>query len=89
MVGDAVNVTARLEQAAAPGEVLVGEATWALVGHAAAASACAPIAAKGKREPLVAWRLESIDPRRGQPPPPARPADGRPRRGARPAALGA
>ena len=34
VVGDAVNVAARLEQAAAPGEVLVGEATWALVGHA-------------------------------------------------------
>src|SRR6185436_8530878 len=65
VVGDAVNVTARLEQAAAPGEVLVGEATWALVGHAARGERVAPIAAKGKREPLVAWRLESIDPGAG------------------------
>jgi class 3 adenylate cyclase len=62
VVGDAVNVAARLEQAAAPGDVLVGEATWALVGHAARGEQVAPIAAKGKREPLRAWRLEDVDP---------------------------
>src|SRR5213595_2159224 len=33
--GDAVNVAARLEQAAAPGEILIGAATFALVGGAA------------------------------------------------------
>ena len=65
VVGDAVNVAARLEQAAAPGEVLVGEATWALVGHAARGDRAAPIAAKGKREPLVAWRLRGVDPAAG------------------------
>ncbi len=61
VVGDAVNVAARLEQAAAPGEVLVGEATWALVAHAARGELAPPIAAKGKSEPLVAWRLEGVD----------------------------
>ena len=67
VVGDAVNVAARLEQAAEPGEVLVGEATWALVGHAAHGEQVAPIAAKGKREPVAAWRLEGVDPEaRGQ-----------------------
>ena len=67
VVGDAVNVAARLEQAAAPGEVLVGEATWALVGHAAHGERVASIAAKGKREPLAAWRLDGVDPAaRGQ-----------------------
>ena len=67
VVGDAVNVAARLEQAAEPGEVLVGEATWALVGHAARGEQVASIAAKGKREPVAAWRLEGVDPEaRGQ-----------------------
>ena len=65
VVGDAVNVAARLEQAAAPGEVLVGEATWALVGHAARGERVAPIVAKGKRAPLVAWRLGGVDPAAG------------------------
>src|SRR6185312_4384726 len=61
VVGDAVNVAARLEQAAAPGEVLVGEATWALIAHAARGELVPPIAAKGKAEPLVAWRLKGVD----------------------------
>jgi hypothetical protein len=62
VVGDAVNVAARLEQAAAPGEVLVGAATWALVSHAARGERVAPVAAKGKREPVAAWRLDGVDP---------------------------
>src|SRR6185503_2897884 len=62
VVGDAVNVAARLEQAAAPGTVLVGEATWALVAHAAHGHQVEPLAAKGKSEPLAAWVLESVDP---------------------------
>jgi len=62
VVGDAVNVAARLEQAAAPGEVLVGDATWALVGHAVRGEQLAPITARGKRDQLIAWRLESVDP---------------------------
>jgi class 3 adenylate cyclase len=48
VVGDAVNIAARLEQAAAPGTVLVGEATWALVAHAAHGHQVEPLAAKGK-----------------------------------------
>jgi class 3 adenylate cyclase len=62
VVGEAVSTTARLEQAAPPGEVLVGEATWALVAHACRGQRVAPIVAKGKREPLVAWRLQGVDP---------------------------
>ena len=65
VVGDAVNVAARLEQAAQAGEVLVGDDTWALVKHASRGQRVPPVPAKGKREPLVAWRLEGVDPAAG------------------------
>ena len=89
VVGDAVNVAARLEQAAEPGEVLVGEATWALVGHAARGERVAPVAAKGKRDPLVGVAARGRGSLGARPAPPARPADDRPRGRARSAALGA
>src|SRR3954468_9907829 len=55
--GDAVNVAARLEQAAQPGEVLVGEATLALVREAVEIAAVEPLLVKGKAEPVPAFRL--------------------------------
>ena len=55
--GDAVNVAARLEQAAQPGEVLVGEPTIALVRTAAVVEVVAPLELKGKAEPVTAYRL--------------------------------
>src|SRR5690348_9290207 len=55
--GDAVNVAARLEQAAQPGEVLVGEATLALVRAAVDAEPLAPLTLKGKSESVPAHRL--------------------------------
>ena len=57
VLGDSVNVAARLEQAAAPGEVLIGEATYRLVRDAVTVEPVEPIAAKGKSEPLAAYRL--------------------------------
>jgi class 3 adenylate cyclase/tetratricopeptide (TPR) repeat protein len=57
--GDAVNVAARLEQAAAPGEVLIGAETLALARGALAAAPVAPLALKGKAEPVQAFRLIS------------------------------
>jgi class 3 adenylate cyclase len=59
--GDAVNVAARLEQAAAPGEVLIGAETLALVRDAVAATPVEPLALKGKAEPVQAFRLVSAD----------------------------
>jgi class 3 adenylate cyclase len=55
--GDAVNVAARLEQAAQPGEVLVGEPTLALVRDAAEVEPVEPLQLKGKADPASAFRL--------------------------------
>ena len=60
--GDAVNVAARLEQAARPGEVLLGEATYGLVAGAAVAEAAPAVEAKGKSRPLAAWRVLGLRP---------------------------
>ena len=60
--GDAVNIAARLEQAAQPGEVLLGEATHRLVGHAVVVEPLPAVEAKGKSRPLVAWRLLGVRP---------------------------
>jgi class 3 adenylate cyclase/tetratricopeptide (TPR) repeat protein len=59
--GDAVNVAARLEQAAQPGDVLLGEETYRLVRDGVAAEEAPPVEAKGKSEPLAAYRLVSVD----------------------------
>ena len=55
--GDAVNVAARLEQAAAPGEVLIGAETLALARDAVAAEPVEPLTLKGKKDPVPAFQL--------------------------------
>jgi class 3 adenylate cyclase len=60
--GDAVAVGKRLEQAAAPGEIVMGEATHRLIEHAVDATQLEPLALKGKTGEAVAFRLESVDP---------------------------
>ena len=55
--GDALNVAARLQQAAAPREVLIAGATLALVGGAVDVEAVEPLVLKGKGEPVSAFRL--------------------------------
>jgi class 3 adenylate cyclase len=59
--GDTVNVAARLEQAATPGDILIGESTYRLVKGAVRVDPVGPIVAKGKRLPIPAHRLVSID----------------------------
>jgi class 3 adenylate cyclase/tetratricopeptide (TPR) repeat protein len=59
-LGDAVNVAARLEQAAAPGEVLLGQETVDLVRDAAVVEALAPMELKGKSKPVAAYRLVEV-----------------------------
>ncbi len=58
--GDAVNVAARLEQAAEPGEVLIGAPTLALAGDAAEVELVEPLVLKGKAEPVPAYRLLTV-----------------------------
>ncbi len=48
VTGDAVNVAARLEQAAASGETLVGAETWALVRDAVRVEPVEPLDAEGE-----------------------------------------
>ena len=57
VTGDAVNVAARLEQAATPGEVLIGAETFRLVRDAVVAEPIEPLEVKGKSEPVPAFRL--------------------------------
>ena len=59
--GDAVNVAARLEQAAAPGEILLGSETMRLLRGAVTADELEPLELKGKAEGVQAFRLVSVD----------------------------
>jgi len=58
--GDAVNVAARLQQAAQPGGVLIGRPTFALVRGAADVEPIRPLALKGKGEPVPAYLLHRV-----------------------------
>jgi class 3 adenylate cyclase len=60
--GDVVAVGKRLEQAAAPGEIVLGESTHRLVEHAVEATQLDPLTLKGKADEATAFRLESVDP---------------------------
>src|SRR3989440_7940428 len=58
--GDAVNVAARLEQAAQAGEILVGEETLRLVGDAVEVQPVELLEVKGKADPVAAARLLGV-----------------------------
>jgi class 3 adenylate cyclase len=53
--GDAVNVTARLEQAAPANEIYLGGETYRLVRDAVKVEAVEPLALKGKQERVPAY----------------------------------
>ena len=58
--GDAVNVAARLEQAAPANEVLIGEVTYSLVRGQVEVEAVEPLELKGKSERVPAYRLIDV-----------------------------
>ena len=66
VTGDAVNVAARLEAAAAPGEILLGEETNVLVRDVVSAEPIAALSLKGKSQPVPAWRLMAVEEARGR-----------------------
>ena len=58
--GDAVAVAQRLESAASPGEILMGQTTQQLVRDAVLVEPLQPLALKGKAEPVEAWRVLGV-----------------------------
>ena len=62
VAGDAVNVAARLEGAAGPGEVLLGEATYRLVVDAVDVEPVASFVPRGKLTPVAVYRVLTVAP---------------------------
>ncbi|MFL6127681.1 MAG: adenylate/guanylate cyclase domain-containing protein [Mycobacteriales bacterium] len=60
VTGDAVNVAARLEQAAGELQVLLGESTYRLVRHRVDVEPLEPLRLKGKSRPVPAYRLLAV-----------------------------
>lgn len=57
VIGDAVNVASRLQAAAEPGEVLIGQRTSRLAGDGIVAEPVGALDLKGKSEPVQVFRL--------------------------------
>ena len=57
VTGDTVNTTARLLAAAAPGTIVVSEATYALAQHRFAFESAGQVSLRGKAEPITIHRL--------------------------------
>jgi class 3 adenylate cyclase/tetratricopeptide (TPR) repeat protein len=60
VTGDAVNVAARLQQAAGPGEILIGDGTHRLARDAVVVQKVDSLTVRGKEDPVVTWRLVSV-----------------------------
>src|SRR5437763_7634991 len=59
VIGDAVNVASRLQSAARPGSVIVGERTYRATVDAIEYCALEPLVLKGKADPVPAWEAVS------------------------------
>src|SRR5262249_25317063 len=60
VTGDAVGIAARLQTAAAPGEMVVGPLATALIAHAAQLEPLGELEIRGRREPVRASRLTRL-----------------------------
>lgn len=61
VTGDAVNVAARLQQAAQPGEILIAADTQRLVRDAVEVESLGELTVKGRQAPIEAFRLVAVD----------------------------
>ena len=61
VTGDPVNLAKRLEQAAPPGSILIGKATYPLVKDAVKAGPLQSFPVKGKRDQVAPFRVEAVD----------------------------
>jgi adenylate cyclase len=59
VLGDAVNIAARLQQAAGPGEVLVAASVWRRVRERYEAQHVGLLEVKGRGQPVEAYRIET------------------------------
>jgi class 3 adenylate cyclase/HAMP domain-containing protein len=60
IIGGAVNVAARLESAARPGEILMAHETWSLVKDVVIANEVAPLTVKGLSQPLHVHEVQGL-----------------------------
>jgi class 3 adenylate cyclase len=60
VIGDNVNIAARLQGIASPGQVLVSDATYEQVKDTVLATHLEPTALKGKRIPVGVYRIDSL-----------------------------
>jgi class 3 adenylate cyclase/tetratricopeptide (TPR) repeat protein len=61
VTGESVNLAKRLQQAARPGETLIGTATYPLVKDAVEVGPAQRFSVKGKKEPIAPRRLDAVD----------------------------
>jgi adenylate cyclase len=62
VMGDAVNIAARLQQSASPGEIVVAEAVWRRVRDRFEGEPIGPLEVKGRAQPVPAFRLLAARP---------------------------
>src|SRR6185369_4580317 len=65
VIGDPVNVAARLQEQGGDGDVVIGEATRRLVATHVTLAPLGSVTLKGRAEAVAAYRLESLDPPAG------------------------
>ncbi len=66
VIGDTVNVAARLQGLAGPGEILISEQTRQMVEQAVETEALPPIRLKGKEKPVTLYRVTGLRPAAGR-----------------------